>query len=58
MLIAAAGVNARLFHVGVYRSVADWSKDVSAPALAKGQAIGSLAIWIAVISCGRLQAYT
>ena len=58
MLIATAGVNALLFHVGVYRSVTEWNKDVSAPALAKGQAIGSLVIWIAVISCGRLLAYT
>ena len=58
MLIAAAGINALLFHIGVYRSVAKWNKDVPAPALAKGQATGSLAIWIAVISCGRLLAYT
>lgn len=57
-LIAAAGTNAALFHVGVYRSVAQWNKDIPAPAAAKIQAIGSLAIWIAVICCGRLLAYT
>lgn len=57
-LIAAAAINAILFHTGVYRSVAEWNKDVPAPTLAKGQAIGSLAIWIGVISCGRLLAYT
>lgn len=57
-LIAAAGVNAILFHTGVYRSVDAWNKDVDAPALAKGQAVLSLAIWIGVISCGRLLAYT
>jgi hypothetical protein len=57
-LIAAAGINAILFHLGVYRSVAQWNEGVRAPALAKGQAIVSLAIWIAVISCGRLLAYT
>ena len=57
-LIAAAGINAILFHIGVYRSVSEWNEGVSAPALAKGQAIVSLAIWIAVISCGRLLAYT
>jgi len=58
MLIAAAASNAALFHIGVYRSVAAWDRGVPAPALAKGQAIASLAIWIAVISCGRLLAYT
>lgn len=58
LLIVVAGVNALLFHHGVYRSVAQWDKDVPAPALAKGQALGSLGIWIAVISCGRLLAYT
>lgn len=58
LLIAAAAVNAALFHAGVYRSVVSWDKDVPAPALAKGQAIASLLIWIAVISCGRLLAYT
>ena len=57
-LIAAAAANAILFHIGVYRSVTAWDKDVPAPALAKGQAVASLAIWIAVISCGRLLAYT
>lgn len=57
-LIAAAGVNAILFHTGVYRSVDEWNKEVPAPALARGQAILSLAIWVGVISCGRLLAYT
>jgi len=57
-LIAAAGFNALLFHAGVYRSVAGWNSGASAPALAQAQALGSLAIWIAVISCGRLLAYT
>lgn len=57
-LIAAAGINAGLFHAGVYRSVASWNTDVSAPALARAHAMISLAIWIAVICCGRLLAYT
>jgi hypothetical protein len=57
-LIAAAGVNALLFHVGVYRSVSEWNSSVPAPPLAKAHALASLAIWVAVISCGRLLAYT
>ena len=57
-LIAAAGMNAALFHLGVYRSVAKWNKDIPAPAAAKGHAMASLTLWIAVICCGRLLAYT
>lgn len=57
-LIAAAGVNAVLFHAGVYRSVEKWNRDIPAPVLARAQAFVSLAIWIAVICCGRLLAYT
>lgn len=56
-LIAAAGVNALLFHRGVYRSVPAWDRG-RAPPLAQVQAAASLAIWIAVICCGRLLAYT
>ncbi|MDQ3058741.1 MAG: hypothetical protein M3R45_04365 [Pseudomonadota bacterium] len=57
-LIAAAGLNAVLFHVGVYRSVARWDTGVAAPLPARLHALASLAIWIAVIACGRLLAYT
>lgn len=57
-LIAAAGVNALLFHAGVYRSVAQWDTAVSSPALAKAQAALSVVLWIGVVSCGRLLAYT
>ncbi len=57
-LIAAAGMNAVLFHFGVYRSVGEWNVGVPAPALARGHAMVSLAIWVTVICCGRLLAYT
>lgn len=57
-LIAVAGINALLFHVGVYRSVAEWNANVPAPALARVHAVASLVIWVAVICCGRLLAYT
>lgn len=57
-LIAAAGINAAMFHAGVYRSVARWNADVPAPTSAKIHALASLVIWVAVISCGRLLAYT
>ncbi|KRB85185.1 DUF6644 family protein [Noviherbaspirillum sp. Root189] len=57
-LIGLAGINAVLFHLGVYRHVANWNALVTAPKLARAQAMLSLVIWIAVISCGRLLAYT
>ncbi|MES2537991.1 MAG: hypothetical protein V4632_19185 [Pseudomonadota bacterium] len=57
-LIAAAGINAFLFHIGVYRSVTKWNTNVPAPVPARAHALVSLAIWVAVISCGRLLAYT
>lgn len=57
-LIAAAGINALLFHMGIYRSVDQWRTGGKAPALAQVHAAFSLAAWAAVISCGRLLAYT
>jgi len=57
-LIGLAGINAALFHVGAYRSVDAWNTAVKAPAAARVHALASLALWITVISCGRLLAYT
>ncbi|MFU2325831.1 DUF6644 family protein [Pseudomonas sp. NFX98] len=57
-LIATAGLNAVLFHVGVYRSVTSWNTDAPAPGVAKLQALVSIVIWVSVILCGRLLAYT
>jgi hypothetical protein len=57
LLIMLAGVNAALFHVGTYRSVALWDRDVAPPARARAHAAVSLLLWFSVISCGRLLAY-
>jgi hypothetical protein len=57
-LITVAGLNALIFHNGVYRTVAQWDKELPGPPVAKLHALASLAIWIAVICCGRLLAYT
>ncbi|WHS62935.1 DUF6644 family protein [Pseudomonas sp. G2-4] len=57
-LIAAAGINAAMFHIGIYRSVRHWNTHATAPGLARAQAIVSMLLWIAVILCGRLLAYT
>ncbi|MCK8687635.1 DUF6644 family protein [Pseudomonas umsongensis] len=57
-LIATAGLNAVLFHLGVYRSVTAWDAGDPPPAVAKLQALFSIALWVSVILCGRLLAYT
>jgi len=57
LLIAFAGVNALVFHNGAYCSVSTWDQHQPTPPAAKASALLSLAIWLGVISCGRLIAY-
>jgi len=56
-LLFCAGINAAVFHAGVFRSVAGWDSGVATPAAAKIHALLSLLIWIGVLACGRLLAY-
>jgi hypothetical protein len=56
-LMALAGLNAAIFHGGVFRSVRSWDRDIVAPGGARLAAVLSLALWTGVISCGRLLAY-
>ena len=57
MLILAGGINAALFHAGVYRGVKLWDAEVAPPLPARLHAGMSLALWFGVIACGRLLAY-
>lgn len=57
-LIALAGANALWFHLGVYRSVERWNTETTAPGIARLQALLSMLLWVSVIMCGRLLAYT
>lgn len=57
LLIALAGLNAGLFHRGVFRTVRDWDARASPPVPAKAAALVSLVLWVGVITCGRLLAY-
>jgi hypothetical protein len=57
ILIAAAGLNAALFHRGVFQSVAGWNRDTQVPLRARCAAVVSLVLWLGVLSCGRLLAY-
>ena len=56
-LLAAAGVNALLFHFGVFRRAASFDVDVLPPPRARLAAALSLLLWMGVIACGRLLAY-
>lgn len=53
-LLLAAGMNAAIFHTGPYQGVSQWDTHAAAPAAARLSAAASIAIWIAVIACGRL----
>src|SRR2546423_5995450 len=57
LLILLAGVNAGLFHFGVYRSVAQWDQGGAVPVAARFHAAASLMLWLGVLACGRLLAY-
>lgn len=57
-LILLAGANAGIFHAGVFRGAAQWDVDVMPPLGARMAAAASLLLWISVIACGRLLAYT
>jgi hypothetical protein len=56
-LLLAAGINAVIFHNGPYATVARWDTETTAPLLARLSVALSIALWIGVISCGRLLAY-
>jgi hypothetical protein len=56
-LIVAAALNAWLFHIGPFKSVRFWNRDVAVPGSAKVAAGLSLVLWLGVIACGRLLAY-
>lgn len=57
VLLAAAVVNALLFHRWPFRTVTKWNQEAPTPAAAKISAACSLALWAGVITCGRFIAY-
>ena len=56
-LIFTAGVNAAVFHAGVFRTAGRWGVDATPPLAARAAAALSLLLWLSVIACGRLLAY-
>jgi hypothetical protein len=57
-LLMAAGINAVIFRTGPYQTVAHWDVGTHAPIPAQLSVAASIVLWIAIISCGRLLAYT
>ena len=55
-LIMGAGVNAALFHAGVFRVASAWDLNAKPPAAARAAAAISLGIWSGVAACGLLLA--
>lgn len=56
-ILAIAGVNAAIFHYGVYKSVSQWDVTEPAPPEARRWAGISLALWITLIFAGRAIAF-
>jgi hypothetical protein len=56
-LLFCAGINAAVFHAGVFRGAAAWDSGVAAPAAVRLHALVSLILWVGVLACGRLLAY-
>jgi hypothetical protein len=55
--MVAAGINALVFHMTTYRSVARWDNDLVTPFGARVAGAVSLAAWASVVAAGRLAAY-
>jgi hypothetical protein len=56
-IILLAGLNVWIYHVTVYRSVADWDTNRTTPWGARAVAICSLLFWAGIVAMGRAIAY-
>jgi hypothetical protein len=57
VFIAIAGLNALLFHYGIYRGVGAWDTASLTPARARMAGVVSIVCWICVIAAGRAVGY-
>jgi hypothetical protein len=51
-LVFAAGINAAVFHAGVFRSSEHWNTMTMPPPAARAAAALSLMLWSSVVACG------
>jgi len=57
ILLVLAGLNAWVFHAGIWRSVSDWDFVPETPGRARLAGGASLVLWAAIIFSGRMIAY-
>lgn len=57
VLLALAGLNALWFQARIAPSIPTWDTGVTPPARARAAAALSIALWLAIITAGRLMAY-
>lgn len=57
-LLMLAGINAVIFRTGPYQTVAHWDVGTRAPIGAQVSVAVSIMLWVSIIACGRLLAYT
>ena len=57
IMLVLAGLNAWVFHAGVWRRVTTWDLDPVTPKAARVAGVASLVLWAAIIVTGRMIAY-
>jgi len=57
-VLVLAGANMGIFHLGVYRRIAEWDADFPPPRSARLAGLGSMLLWTAVIVLGRYIGFT
>jgi len=58
LMIAAAGINALVFHLIAYKSVGTWERDPVAPLSARVAGALSILLWFGIVGAGRWIAYS
>jgi hypothetical protein len=57
VLLILAGLNAFVFHHGIYAKLPDWDVGVTPPRPARVAGMCSLVLWAAIVFSGRMIAY-
>jgi hypothetical protein len=57
VLLIVAGLNAFVFHHGIYAKLTEWDVGVTPPRPARVAAMCSLVLWAAIVFSGRMIAY-
>ena len=57
-ILAVAGLNMAIFHLGIYRRIGEWDETFPVPLPARVAGFLSLALWTAVVFLGRWIGFT